>query len=187
MRMMLPAAEGLRDPTSTIRLRAPPTPLPVMKNRNFHWPLAVLLLMIALGANAAGDARPYNQGYDPARDPAADLQLAIADATAENKKILLKLGGDWCSWCLILDRFVANNDEVRQAYEQTFVTVKVNVSEDNMNEAFLASYPEAGGYPFLIILAASGKFIDTQDTGVLEDGRGYSAERFMAFVDRYRD
>ena len=71
MRMMLPAAEGLRDPTSTIRLRAPPTPLPVMKNRNFHWPLAVLLLMIALGADA-GDLQPHGDrrpGLRRARRP----------------------------------------------------------------------------------------------------------------------
>ena len=34
--------------------------------------------------------------YDETRNPARDLQEAIALATETNKRILLEVGGDWC-------------------------------------------------------------------------------------------
>lgn len=151
-----------------------------------NWLISVFFLLCAQSFVAAGQ-RVYEHSYDPARNPAEDLQLAIADASAENKKILLKLGGDWCSWCLLLDKFIAQSDAVRQIYNDTFVTVKVNVSEDNWNEDFLAQFPKANGYPFFLILDQSGKLIGAQETGVLEDGRGYSEQKFRDFVLKYRD
>lgn len=44
--------------------------------------------------------------YDPARDPAADLELTVQRAEAENKRILLVIGGEWCIWCEYLANFL---------------------------------------------------------------------------------
>lgn len=41
---------------------------------------------------------------DASRDPAKDLQQAIAVATKTNRKILLEVGGDWCVYCHIMDQ-----------------------------------------------------------------------------------
>ena len=39
--------------------------------------------------------------YDPARDPAADLDEALLIAQEERKHVLLVVGGDWCPDCLV--------------------------------------------------------------------------------------
>ncbi len=64
------------------------------------------------GAACAGDhlwsqsLPDYSQGYDETRDPARDLAAATAKASAEGKKVLLLVGGEWCSWCQEMNRFL---------------------------------------------------------------------------------
>ena len=48
----------------------------------------------------------YSQGYDEQRDPARDLAAATAKASAEGKKVLLLVGGEWCSWCQEMNHFL---------------------------------------------------------------------------------
>jgi|SRR6516162_2392048 len=43
-------------------------------------------------------------GYDPRRDPEKDLAAARAEAEKNRKNIFVEVGGEWCTWCHILDR-----------------------------------------------------------------------------------
>lgn len=43
--------------------------------------------------------------FDPARDPAKDV--AAAATTAQGKRVIVDVGGQWCAWCHILDRDTA--------------------------------------------------------------------------------
>jgi len=74
--------------------------------------------------------------YDPRRDPQADLQLAVAKAQAQRKRILLDVGGNWCTWCHILDNYLATDRAVGDAFESSFVILKINWSPENQNAAF---------------------------------------------------
>ena len=47
--------------------------------------------------------------FDPTRDAVKDLDAALVKARAENKRVLVEVGGEWCTWCHILDRFFAAN------------------------------------------------------------------------------
>ena len=80
--------------------------------------------------------------YDPKRDADADLNAAIAQATRDGKNILVKVGGEWCKWCHIMDKFFDNNAALESARRAGFVTLKVNYSRDNKNEKFLSRYPK---------------------------------------------
>lgn len=120
--------------------------------------------------------------YDPARDPFADLETAVAQAQSENKHSLLIVGGDWCSWCHILEAYIDNHPNVYTALAQNFVVLKINFSEENLNEAFLGQYPEAGGYPHFYVLDATGEFLHSQDTVKLEAGDSYNEEKFIDFL-----
>jgi hypothetical protein len=124
--------------------------------------------------------------YDPARDPRADVAAATTRARAESKRILLMVGGEWCGWCHIMQRFIDADRTVFSAFAASFVGVKVNVSPENENEAFLSTYPEAPGYPFFIVLESDGSFLGVQDTGELEGVRTYSRARMLAFAQRWR-
>ncbi len=124
--------------------------------------------------------------YDPARDPADDLKQAIAIAQNEDKRIMLELGGDWCIWCKYMDQFYAAHSDILQFRADHYVLVKVNVSNENMNEEFLSQFPEAPGYPHIYILDSDGTFLHSQDTAELEDGAvSYVPEVFMAFLQKW--
>ena len=155
--------------------------------------LLVTMAVLTLSVNAAADPpAPLDrqlyiiQGYDAARDPAADLRLAIARAQQNDVRILLVVGGDWCAWCDILDLYIARTARVRDEFGQSFVILKVNMSRDNQNEAFLARFPQSVGYPDFFILESDGSYLGQQDTGALERGNGYDEARMIAFARRWR-
>lgn len=125
--------------------------------------------------------------YDPAADPFAQVGAASATASAENRHILLVAGGEWCVWCYYLEDFLMREPDVAGALHDTFVVVHVNYSEENRNEEFFGTLPEADGYPHFWILDAAGSLLESQGTLALEDGdKSYNRPTFMAFIDRWR-
>ncbi len=124
--------------------------------------------------------------YDPARNPADDLEQAIMIAQRENKRIMLELGGDWCIWCKYMDDFYKSQPDILQARVENYVLVKVNVSEENANEKFLSQFSEAAGYPHIYILESDGTLLHSQNTADLEDGAdSYVPDVFMAFLQKW--
>ena len=126
-----------------------------------------------------------NAQFDPARDPVADLETAKVEARRGGKRILLDVGGEWCSWCHLLDAFVAGDAEIRSFRDANYVWMKVNYSEDNENAAFLSRFPAITGYPHLFVLEADGQLLHSQFTGELEKGRGYDRGKFFAFLKQW--
>ena len=123
--------------------------------------------------------------FDPSRDAAADVAQAVSIANARGKRVIVDVGGEWCTWCHIMDRFIATNADVRALIDAKYVWVKVNFSKENRNEALLSHWPRIGGYPHLFVLDASGKLVHSQDTGVLESGRGYDKGKFVAMLRKW--
>src|SRR5262245_57567014 len=142
--------------------------------------LALVLLAVACSASALD----LPKKFDPARDPAKDVAAAAAAAKSEGKRVLLDVGGEWCVWCHMMDDFIAANPEVRAAVDANYVVVKVNWSPQNKNQAFLSTLPPVKGYPHLFVLDADGRLVHSQDTDVLELGRGYDKAKFLAFLKR---
>lgn len=151
---------------------------------------AVLFLLLLATPLLAATKKPAEyvpvHDYDVARDPAKDLQAAIAEAHRTDRNILLDVGGHWCKWCGYLDRFFREHDDLRALRDKNFVVVYVNFSDLNKNERFLKQFPEAKGYPHLYVLNADGKLIQSQDSGKLEDGKSsYDADKIRAFLTEY--
>lgn len=126
-----------------------------------------------------------NAQFDPARDPFADLETAKVEAQRGGKRIILDVGGEWCSWCHLLDAFMEGDSQLRRFRDANYVWMKVNYSEDNENAAFLARFPEISGYPHLFVLDADGQLLHSQFTGELEKGKGYDRARFEAFLKQW--
>ena len=118
-------------------------------------------------------AQGLPEKFDPARDAARDVATAAEQAKAQGKRVLVDVGGEWCAWCHILDRFVEADTEARALRDANFVVVKVNWSPENKNEALLSRWPAIPGYPHLFVLDADGKLVHSQETDVLEPGKGY--------------
>jgi len=142
--------------------------------------LIALLLAFALIARAELPAK-----FDPSRDAAKDVAAAVAKAKAAGKRVIVDVGGEWCVWCHILDGFIEANPDVRSLLDAKYVWVKVNWSPQNKNEALLSKWPAIKGYPHLFVLDGDGKLVHSQDTDVLEQGRGYSRERVTEFLRKW--
>ena len=144
---------------------------------------AALTILVSLAAAAVAQGLPTK--FDPARDAARDVATAVALAKAQGKRVLVDVGGEWCVWCRIMDRYFDADAEARALRDRHYVWVKVNWSKENTNAALLAQWPKVAGYPHLFVLDAEGKLLHSQDTSELEIGKGYSAARFRAFLLRW--
>ena len=148
---------------------------------------ALLIPVVAapVHAQVPTEAKKETAKFDPKRDPDKDLAAAIKLATKENKRIMLDVGGEWCSWCHKLDKFFETNDEARKILKDKYVVVKVNFSPENENKAFLGRYPKINGYPHLFVLDKSGKLLHSQDTGLLETGPSHDPAKVIPFLNKW--
>jgi thiol:disulfide interchange protein len=144
---------------------------------------AALMLPTLLAVSLA--AAPGSLGYDPEADPAEGLRAATEEARASGRRILVVVGGDWCSWCHTLDRFVKGNEAVHALWNRAYVTLKVHWDREHPNEAFLARYPAIEGYPHIFVLDGDGALLHSQNTGELEEGDSYSPDLVIAFLTRW--
>jgi thioredoxin-related protein len=152
--------------------------------RAFRFALRVATIAVVVFACACAkqDLAPK---FDPARDAAGDVANAVALAKAQGKRVIVDVGGEWCSWCHILDGFIASNDDVKSLVDSRYVWVKVNYSKENRNEVFLSRWPQVAGYPHLFVLDEDGKLLHSQDTGELEAGNSYDKARMVAFFQQW--
>jgi len=143
------------------------------------------LLLACLAALALAPAWSFHvlpEKFEPARDAAADVQQAVALAQAQRKMVLVDVGGEWCTWCHVFDRFVARSPEVHKAMQDCYILVKVNYSPQNRNQALLSQWPTAKGYPHFYVLDAAGRVIASQASAELEAARDYDEAKVLAFL-----
>ena len=123
--------------------------------------------------------------YDPKRDAAQDIQGAVKEAQRAHKRVLLEVGGEWCSWCHTLDRFFDARPELIQLRDKNFVTVKINFSEENTNKDVLSRYEAIPGYPHIFVLDSDGKLLWSENTSILEREKSYDLERLTVFLTNW--
>jgi thiol:disulfide interchange protein len=147
-----------------------------------RWVAVVVMWMTVSVAAWAAD-----KPFDPSRDPAKDLQAAIQQAEAQHKNILMDVGGNWCSWCLLLERTLTEDTDLHSLLEQNYVVLHVNWSMGQQNQGFLGKYPPAKGYPAWYVLSAQGRLLKAEDTSELEQthklGAGYNKDALRKFLE----
>ena len=161
-----------------------------------HSFLALLLFLLNPQAStelllAAQDTSAYAEQYqpvdvyNPVRHPDIDLGLALQEAKRSHRNVLLEVGGNWCVWCHIMDRFYLAHVDLLAFRDKNFVTVKINMSPENDNKPFLSQYPRIPGYPHIFVLDANNKLLKSQATSELEQGQSYNLKRFTQFLQKY--
>jgi len=138
-----------------------------------------------LKTGASADKYIPVHAYDPKRDADRDIKDAVAEAQRTGRRVLLEVGGQWCIWCHYMDDFFEKHAELLALREKSFSMVKINFSEENKNEQVLSRYPKIPGYPHLFVLDRDGKLLHSEDTSVLEEGKSYNLEKFMAFLKEW--
>jgi thioredoxin-related protein len=137
--------------------------------------LFLLISFLSLGVSAQEAVKIYNPDANAKKDVAA----AVAKASAEGKQVFLQIGGNWCPWCVRFNNMVTEDKKMDSLIHANYEVVKVNYSKENKNAELLASlgYPQRFGFPVFVILDGTGKVLHTQDSGYLEQDKGYSNEK----------
>jgi thioredoxin-related protein len=122
--------------------------------------------------------------YNPNANARADLKEAIAKASAENKHVLIQVGGNWCTWCVKMHNLFHSNTTIDSLLRANYIWVHLNYSKENKNLSILQEleYPQRFGFPVLVILDKTGKRLHTQDTSLLESGDGYDVGKIVGFL-----
>ena len=122
--------------------------------------------------------------YDPSANAMADIARAVTIAKKSNKHVFVKVGGNWCGWCKLYDKFSNSDEDIALIMRQEYITVLANWSPENRNlEAMnYLGRPQRFGYPVFIIIDGNGNVLHTQDTALLEEGRGYNKNHVLRFL-----
>lgn len=140
-----------------------------------------------LYADANSPSLPiFSRIYDPARDPIRDGNDALKIALENNRKVLIEVGGNWCAWCHKLDKFIHSHPQLKKEFFNTFVLLKVNVSEENDNKAFLKVFPPVYGYPHMFVTDQQGKILESKDTADFLENKQYSVAKFYEFINKWK-
>lgn len=127
--------------------------------------------------------------YHPEENAEAKIAELTAQAKKENKNIMIQAGGNWCIWCLRFNNYVQTTPELKKLVDDNYIYYHLNYSPDNKNEKIFAKYGNPGdkyGYPVFIVLDNDGKQIHTQDSSVLEEGKGYSLDKVKKFFEDWK-
>jgi thioredoxin-related protein len=141
--------------------------------QNITFTLILGLLSLSLSAQQAVKI------YNPDADAKKEVAAAVAKASAEGKHVFLQIGGNWCPWCVRFHKMIAENTKLDSLIKANYEVVEVNYSKENDNHELLATlgYPQRFGFPVFVILDGTGKVLHTQDSGYLEQDKGYSQEK----------
>ncbi len=106
------------------------------------------------------------RAYDGTAVPAQQLQAALAKAKAENKRVLVQFGGNWCVFCQALDELI-ERDPTLKALHQQYVAIHVDAANaEDMNQRY--GKPFDHGFPVLLVFDADGKHLHTQPSTVFQ-------------------
>ena len=137
---------------------------------------------------AAEEKAKLPKPYNDKENAEAKIAELVKQAQLENKNIILQAGGNWCIWCLRFNQFVQTTPELKNIVDENYLYYHLSYSPENKNEKVFTKYDNPGakfGYPVFIILDKNGKMIHTQDSAVLEEGKGYSIDKVKAFFQKW--
>jgi len=132
------------------------------------------------------DLPSYSKIYNEQSDPFKDATAAITLANKTHRNVLIEIGGNWCGWCKKMDAFLEKNPNVYQTLHGKFVLLKVNVSDNNENKAFMAGLPPVFGYPHMYVSTGDGKMLLSKDTAELQINGQYNAQIWLDFLTKWQ-
>src|SRR5690606_20594094 len=90
------------------------------------------------------DNKEYGKLYNPKSDIREDIAVALEQAKATDRFVMLQVGGNWCYWCIQFHAVVEANDTLSQLLESNFVFVPVNFDQHNKTDTIWSEldYPQ---------------------------------------------
>ncbi len=92
---------------------------------------------------------------------------AMSRSAATGKKIIVKYGGDWCSWSRRMDS-VLKSREVSRLLDDHFIYLERYVGPDGTWIPCVIERPPMRSVPYLSLVSADGKILRNQSTESFE-------------------
>ena len=157
--------------------------------------LCLMAMLGVLTLSAQSTQTGLKKVYDENINPIEQIDQAVAKAKSEGRFVVCQVGGNWCSWCLRFADFITNDTTISKLIDENFVYIHVNYNprksqgEEKLaqGKALMQRLNNAGrfGYPVLVVLDEEGKVIHIQDSGLLEEGKGYNQEKVLGFFKNW--
>lgn len=154
-------------------------------------PLLALVLFSGSFAQAAPPQPAHPQPkkadiYDTKANGAKQIEVALAEAKKNRKRVLLQFGANWCGWCHLLHELCDSNKEIAGILKKNYVVVLIDVDKGH-NTDINTKYgnPIQHGLPVIVVLDSNGKQLFTQDTGKLEEGNHHDPAKVIEFLKKW--
>jgi len=120
------------------------------------------------------------------------LDEGFSLAKQTNRKLLIDVYTDWCSWCKKMDKEVYTDPRVQEVLQARFVPVKLDAESSReltlnnrtLSESRLAQEMGVTGYPTTVFFDSNVQFI-TKVAGYVESAQFARILRFIG-EDHYR-
>jgi thioredoxin-related protein len=124
----------------------------------------------------------YPEGVDAKKE----IRAALVKAKAQNKRVLLVFGGDWCYDCHVLDyRF--HDPDIQPVLDKNFVVVHVNIGrgETNVDLANKYQIPVDRGVPSIAVVSSAGTLIYSTQHGEISPTRRMAPSQIVALLENW--
>ncbi|MFO7692178.1 MAG: thioredoxin family protein [Vicinamibacterales bacterium] len=116
---------------------------------SLQWPMLKGWYYKAAGAEAPASAIVWQ----------TDLDAALAEARASNKRVLVDFYADWCPPCVAMKHDVWPHPEVARAVDAGYVPLLVDADRDTV----LGARYQVSAIPTLLLLDADGRIVKRHD------------------------
>ena len=149
--------------------------------------IMTIILVAGIQTISAQEVKEVKKIYNPEANAKEDISKAVQKAKEEGKHVMVQIGGNWCSWCLLFHKYINEDLEIKKMIDDNFVFTLLNYSQEVKNAELMAKYNNPGrmGYPVFLILNGEGQLIHTQDSGLLEEGKGYNKTKVITFLKNW--
>ncbi len=123
----------------------------------------------------------------PAKEDAEHLVSdALKTASAENKRVLMRVGTPYCGWCKVLAQFLQDHEGV---FATDYVDLKLDTLRMTHGEQVAARFEPkgGGGIPWMVILDASGTVLTSSIGPDGNIGYPYKPEEISHFLTMLRE
>jgi thiol:disulfide interchange protein len=152
--------------------------------------LAIILLAasgVCFSQTSTTKDEDKNVIYNETIDAHAEIKEALAKAAAENKRVIVVFGANWCFDCHVLDK-VFHRPDAASIIAANYVVVHIDIGKGEKNQDLMTKYevPMKRGIPGVAVLDSNGKLIYSQKNGEFENARAMAPADIIAFLDKWK-